>query len=263
MKKVGLALGSGGVRGLAHIGVLKALIKNNIPIDFIAGSSIGSWVGAHYALFKDVSKLEEITTGKKQEKIFSFAEISFTGGLIKGEKLEKLLNEWLHYANFDNLKIPLKIVATDLVTGQEVVFDQGPVAVAVRASMAVPGFFKPVKIGDKILVDGGVLNPVPDEIVKKMGADIVISVNLDNYEDLKTTERKYNSFKEVASRSLEIMRKYLAQDSMNSSDFIIQPPLKEYSSWLDYFTKDKGAEIIAIGEKETEKIIPELKNRIK
>jgi NTE family protein len=263
MKKVGLALGSGGVRGLAHIGVLKALVKNDIPIDFIAGSSIGSWVGAHYALLKDISKLEEITTGKKQEKIFSFAEISFTGGLIKGEKLEKLLNEWLHYANFDNLKIPLKIVATDLVTGEEMVFSEGSVALAVRASMAVPGFFKPVKIGDKILVDGGVLNPVPDGIVKKMGADIVISVNLDNYEDKKTSEREYNSFKEVASRSLEIMRQYLAKDSMRDSDFIIQPPLKEYSSWLDYFTKDKGAEIVAIGEKETEKIIPELKNRIK
>jgi NTE family protein len=264
MKKVGLALGSGGVRGLAHIGVLKVLIKNNIPIDYIAGASIGSWVGAYYALTKDIGKLEELMVGNKQEKLFSFAEISFTGGLIKGEKLEKLLNEWLHYANFDNLKIPLKVVATDLVKGEEVIFDQGSVAVAARASMAVPGFFKPVKIGEQILVDGGVSNPVPDGIVKKMGADIVISVNLDNCQNIKSLEENsYTRFDEVASRSLEIMRKFLAKESMKNSDFIIQPPLKEYSSWLDYFTKNKGAEIVAIGEKETEKIIPELKNRIK
>ncbi|MFA6992913.1 MAG: patatin-like phospholipase family protein [Candidatus Gracilibacteria bacterium] len=262
MKKVGLALGSGGVRGLAHIGVIKTLLKNNIPIDFIAGCSIGSWVGAHYCLYRDIKTLEEITVGKRKEKFFSFIEPSISGGFIKGDKLEKLLNEWLKYANFEDLKIPLRVVATDLVKGEEVIFDKGPVAFAVRASMGVPGIFAPVKFEGKVLVDGGVSDPVPDKIVKKLGAEIIISVNLDNVQNEKPSNEKYSGFQDVALRSLEIMRQYLAKDSMRDSDFIIQPPLRDYSSWLDYFTKNEGAEIVKIGEKEAEKIIPELKKKL-
>ena len=117
-KKIGLALGSGGVRGLVHVGVLKVLIENNIPIDYIAGTSIGAWVGAHYALFQDIKKLEEFTVGKRQEKLLSFIDTSFSGGLVKGKKLEKLLNVWLNNSDFKDLKIPLSIVSTDLIKAE-------------------------------------------------------------------------------------------------------------------------------------------------
>ena len=127
-KKLGVALGSGGPKGLYHIGVIKELVKNGIPIDYLAGSSIGSWVGGHYALFQDIEKLEELTNGRKIEKLISMFEFSFSGGLIKGKKLEQLLDEWLEGARFSDLKIPFRAVATDLMAGVPVVFQTGDLA---------------------------------------------------------------------------------------------------------------------------------------
>jgi NTE family protein len=261
MKKVGLALGSGAVRGLIHVGVLKTLIKHKIPIDFIAGSSIGSWVGAHYSIYKDIDKLEELTVGKKWEKLKTFLELSWSGGLVGGKKLEKLLNEWLGGANFKNCQIPLKIVATDLVKGETVTFQEGSLTRAVQASMAVPGVFKPIRFKNRILVDAGISNPVPDDLVKEMGADIVIAVNLDNFQDIQ--KKKYTRFSDVGLRTAEIMRHYLAVHCMQDVDFIVQPNLSKYASWSDYFTKkDMGREIVEIGERETEKIIPAIKKAL-
>jgi NTE family protein len=257
-KKIGLALGSGGVRGLAHIGVIKSLLANGIKIDYISGSSIGAWVGAHFARYQNLAILEELTLGKKKEKLLSFLEPSFLGGLIGGRKTEKLLDDWLGQASFKDLKIPLKVVATDLVKKEQVVLDRGSVAIAAHASMAIPWFFKPVVFRDKILVDGGVCNPVPDDIVRGMGADIVIAVNLDNFSD--TTDKKGDyGFMEVTGRSMDTMRHYLAKYSIKDSDIIIQPSLIKYSSWKDYFTKDNGAEIVQVGFDATEKIMPKLK----
>ena len=261
MKKVGLALGSGAVRGLIHVGVIKTLIKHNIPIDFIAGSSIGSWVGAHYSLYQDIDKLEELTVGKKWEKLKAFLELSWSGGLVGGKKLEKLLKEWLGNSDFKQCKIPLKLVATDLVKGESVIFETGPLTRAVQASMAVPGVFKPIKFKNRILVDAGLSNPVPDDLVKEMGADIIIAVNLDNFQ--QASKKKYTRFSDVGLRTAEIMRHYLAVHCMKDADFIIQPNLSKYASWSDYFTKkNMGREIVKIGERETEKIIPALKKAL-
>ncbi|HAS80805.1 MAG: phospholipase, patatin family protein [Candidatus Nomurabacteria bacterium GW2011_GWE1_32_28] len=261
-KKVGLVLGSGGVRGFAHIGVIKKLLEHNIPIDYIAGSSIGAWVGAYYSLFKDVKNLEEYTLEKKREKFMSFLEPTFSGGLIKGDKLEKLLNGWLNDADFKDLKIPLAIVATDLVTGEAVVFKKGKLATAVRASISVPTLFTPVRIDNKILVDGGLSNPVPDDVVRKMGADIVISVNLDNYvknEEFLTDKNK--SLSNTAIRSINILRYHLSRYSTSSSDFVIEPytPNIGIKSFRDYFRSNIATDLVKNGEIETEKIIKELK----
>jgi NTE family protein len=259
VKKVGLALGSGAVRGLAHIGVIKTLLKHNIPIDYISGSSIGAWVGAHYALYKDIEKTEEFTVGKKKEKLLSFLEPSLSGGLIKGEKVEALLDGWLGISYFKDAKIPVRVIATDLVRGEPVVFDSGRLGFAVRASMAIPGLFMPVKFQDKILVDGGVSNPVPDDIVKAMGADIVIAVNLDNFQGQESLDGDNLSLNKIAIRSAEVLRHYLSQYSIKHADIIIQPKLKKYSSWREYFMKDVGSEIVRIGEEETEQFIPRIK----
>ncbi|MEK7576529.1 MAG: patatin-like phospholipase family protein [Patescibacteria group bacterium] len=257
-KKIGLALGSGAVRGLAHIGVIKALTKHGIPIDYIAGSSIGAWVGAHYALYMDIRKTEEFTVGKKKEKLLSFLEPSMSGGFIGGEKIEILLDDWLGISYFKDTKIPIRIIATDLVGGEPVIFDRGRLGFATRASMAIPGLFVPVKFEDKILVDGGVSNPVPDDVVKAMGADIVIAVNLDNFQEQDAFTDADLNLNRVAIRSSEIMRHYLAKYSMKDSDIIIQPKLKRYSSWREYFMKDVGGEIAKIGEQEAEKAIPQI-----
>ncbi len=250
------------MRGLAHIGVIKTLIKYDIPIDFISGSSIGAWVGAHYALYKDIDKTEELTVGKKKEKLLSFLEPSLSGGLIRGGKVEALLDGWLGISYFKEVKIPLKIVATDLVRGEPVVFDSGRLGFAVRASMAIPGLFAPIKHGDKILVDGGVSNPVPDDIVRAMGADIVIAINLDNSQGQELFDENNLKLNKIAMRSAEVMRHYLSQYSIKNADIIIQPKLKKYSSWRGYFMGDVGSEIVRVGAEETEQFIPHIKKLI-
>lgn len=261
-KTVGLALGSGGVRGLAHVGVIKTLLKHNIPIDYIAGSSIGAWVGAHYALFQDIERLEEFTVNKKEEKFRMLLEPSLSGGFIGGDRTRKLLTEWLEDASFEETKIPLAVVATDLLKREPHVYTSAALAPAVHASMAIPGMFKPVTYHGRVLVDGGITNPVPSDVVKKMGADIVIAVNL--YRIPENTEEVENpkltlGFMAVANRSIEIMRYYLAKGSFQSADIIIEPLVEQYAAWSQYFRTDVGNQIVAIGEAEAETWIPKIK----
>jgi len=259
-KKVGLALGSGGVRGLAHVGVIRALLRNGIPIDYISGSSIGAWVGAHFSLYQDIEKTAEFTVGKKKEKFISFLEPTMSGGLIKGEKIETLLDGWFEGGSFSDLKIPLKIVATDLISGQKIIFTEGNLATAVRASMAVPGVFKPAILGNQALIDGGVSNPVPVDLVKELGAEVVIAVNLDFFAGLEGVDPNKIGYGDVASGTLKIMRHFLAKYSCFGADFIIQPSLKDFSSVSGYFMKNTNDEdVIRLAEEETEKIIPALK----
>lgn len=262
-KKLGLALGSGGVRGLAHIGVIKTLLKHNIPIDFIAGASIGAWVGAHFALYQDIEKTADFTVGKKKEKLLSFLEPTLSGALIGGDKLETLFDLWLEGASFEDLKIPLKIAATDLITGNKVSFSSGKLAKIIRASMAVPGFFKPVVFEDKILVDAGVSNPVPVDLAKELGADVVLAVNLDFFSGFPNMSPKDFSYMNFASGTLNIMRHHLTQYACEKADFIIEPPLRVFSSWSSYFkSNNNDEEIIKVAEIETEKIIPALKKKL-
>ncbi len=261
-KTIGLALGSGGVRGLTHVGVIKVLEENNIKIDYIAGTSVGAWVGAHYALYQDIDTLREFTIGKRKEKMLSFLDASFSGGLIKGKKLEKMLNIWLNKANFNDLKIPLNIVATDLIKAEPVVFNSGSLAFAARTSMAIPGYFKPITWKDKILVDGGLTNPVPDDVVKQMGADIVIAVNLNNFQTPIRFKKKEPSVTEVALRTNEIIQCYLTKHSLRQADIIIQPHLGQHSSWKRYFLNGKGEEMVKIGEEAMRAALPELLKKI-
>jgi len=264
-KKLGLALGSGGVRGLAHIGVLKVFIQNNIPIDFIAGSSIGAWVAAHYALYRDIESLTEVTAGKKWEKLLTFLEPGLKGGLIRGNKKEQFLRKFFVDSDFLDTQIPLQIVATDLANGLSVVFSEGKIAPAVRASMAVPTLFKPPEYQGKIFVDGGIANPVPDDIVRKMGADVVVAVNLNNISSTEKLSKDDLTLMGVTMRSLDIMRYHLAQYCLKSSDIIIEPPIvyAGLKSWRQYFTRELGSDYIKIGEEETKKIIPQLLDLLK
>lgn len=262
-KTLGLVLGSGGIRGLAHVGVIKTLLKYNIPINFIAGASIGAWVGAHYALFKDIERLEEFTVNKREEKLRILFEPTLRGGFIGGVRTKKLLLEWLEDASFEETQIPLSVIATDLYKRETVVYSSAALVPAVQASMAIPGLFKPVTYHGRVLIDGGVSNPVPSDVVKHMGADVVVAVNLDRIpgdSDVPTTGLGVLT---VANRTIEIMRSYLANASIHSADIVIEPLVQNYGSWTQYFRKDVGQEIVAIGEAETEKIIPQLKILLK
>lgn len=265
-KTLGLALGSGGVKGFFHLGVLKTLIKHDIPIDYISGSSIGAWIGSHYAMFQDVSTLEELIFGKKKEKFFVFLEPVLSGGLVRGEKLEKLIDGWLNHANFSDTKIPFTAVATDLNSGEGVIFNRGKLAPAVRASMSIPSVFKPMEYHGKFLVDGGLTDPVPDDLARKMGADVVVAVNLDSYHPRMQFNSKNLSLYKIMTQSFDIVRSRLAEYSINDADVVIELKTctRGLSSWRKYFTGDgMGREFLKMGEFETEKHIPKIKNLLK
>ncbi|MEI7452151.1 MAG: patatin-like phospholipase family protein [Candidatus Falkowbacteria bacterium] len=261
-KTVGLALGSGGFRGPAHVGVIKALIANGIPIDYIAGASIGAWVGAHYALYQDVEKLENDFLKKQREKIAMFSDISRKGGLIRGEVIEKFLRKLFNGAEFKNTEIPIKIVATDLISGDQVIFQKGDLAQAVRASISIPMTFKPFVFKDKLLVDGGLSNPVPDSIVKDMGADIVIGVNLYN----KYKYENKASMVNVVMRGVEIILYNLTKSNTHRCDILIEPDTSEFyktSKLKKYFDDSYVEQILHQGELATEALIPKIKDLLK
>ncbi len=179
--KIGLALGSGAARGLAHIGVLKALKERDISIDMIAGSSMGAFVGACYARNGDITDLEEIVLNLDWKQLVRLLDPNLAllfKGVIHGKKVKELLKTLIGDVEFKDLKIPLAVVATDINTGEEVIIEEGSVIEAVRASISIPAIFMPVKLKDRFLMDGGIVNPVPVSVVKDMGAGFVIASNV-------------------------------------------------------------------------------------
>jgi NTE family protein len=261
-KKIGLALGSGGFRGAAHISVIKALVENDIPIDFIAGSSIGALVGAHYAIFKDVEKIGADIFSQQDKKYQYLKDISLKDGILSGNAFEKAFLSIFKGAEFKNTQIPLNVVATDLISGEPFVFKNGDIARAVRASISIPLTFKPLKHEDKILIDGGISRAVPDDIVKKMGADIVISVNLYNKYDMNTNGLNISK---ILMRVIEIALQNAAISNMKSSDIIINPDTSKYSEMSrlkTYLDKKISMEIMKETDKEMKKIIPQIKKLI-
>lgn len=175
--RLGLALGSGSARGWAHIGVIRALAEAGYVPDVVAGCSIGAFVGAAHAN-GDLDKLQTWVEGLTWKKVLGLLDVSFSGGLIKGEKLVEFFERNFVDHEFAKLDLPFACVATDLATGREVWLREGSVASAVRASIAIPGVFKPILRDGRLLVDGGLVNPVPVSLCRAMGADIVIAVDL-------------------------------------------------------------------------------------
>lgn len=179
-KKIGLALGSGGARGWAHIGAIRALETAGIKIDYIAGTSIGAFVGGIYAV-NQLDDLEAFVTEIDWKTIVSLLDVEFpTRGLLDGDKIYDLIYSHVLDSNLEDTNIPFHCVATDLLTQKAVILKTGSMVDAVRASISIPGVFTPFQKGESYLVDGGVINPVPVDIVKAMGSDVVIAINL-NY----------------------------------------------------------------------------------
>ncbi len=219
--EIGLALGGGLARGLAHIGVLKVLQEAEIKVNYIAGTSMGSLVAALYACGLKLKLIERLA-----QRISRRTWMDFTiprMGLIAGEKLEQLLHMLTGRRSFAELSLPLAVVAVDLISGERVVINEGSIARAVRASCAIPGIFSPVDIEGKLLVDGGVLERVPARTVREMGADLVIAVdvgsNVGNY--------KINHIFDVMSKSLDIMAREIHRRQSHDADVIITPEVSD------------------------------------
>jgi len=283
--KIGLALGEGGRRFYIHIGVLKALKNEGINLDYIAGTSIGSFIGGLYALWKDVDKIEEFALDLKFNEYYMspkediklknidktpfvifYSGISKGGidtelikGLMDGKILRDEIDLLTNRASFEyDLKIPFKAVTTDLITGKKVVIGEGRISNAIAASMSVPGLSIPFKFEDKLLVDGGLLDPVPVDVVREMGADIVIGVNLRDIQ--KDNSPVLNNAVSILYESVYIMLGELNNISVNRADIVIEPHYRgTLSTTMD---REKKIQLIKFGEEETRKIIPQLKKLI-
>ena len=283
--KIGLALGEGGQRFYIHIGVLKALENEGIKIDYIAGTSMGSLVGGLYALWKDIDKIEEYALSLDFDKYFMskrediklqninetpfiifYSDISkgkidvkLLRGLMDGKIMRDEIDRLTNRASFEyDLKIPLKVVTVDLIAGEKVVIGNGRISNAIAASMSVPTASIPFKFEDKMLVDGALIEPVPVDTVREMGADIVIGVNLRNIqEDILPV---INNAASILYRSLHIMLRELNNISVNKADIVIAPHYRGPLS--NDMEREKKIQLIKLGEEETKKIIPLLKKLI-
>lgn len=258
-KKVGLALGGGGPRGFAHIGVIKVLVENNIPIDYIAGTSIGALIGAFYAAKNNIKELEHFATDLKGTKIISlFLDPTFRQGFVAGNKIIDFIEDFTGQVTFKDLKIPFTAVSTDFVSTKTVFLNTGNVSQAVRASCTIPLVFSPVILENKILVDGGLSMDVPVGAVKKMGADIVIAVNLNkDYPEAKEITKP--SYSELAIRSISIIQHYLSEENVKEADVVVCPKAG-CIHWKSLMTKEERIKTINLGRTAMEEKLQDLKN---
>ncbi|PTX61245.1 NTE family protein [Melghirimyces profundicolus] len=221
--KVGLALGSGGARGMAHIGVLKVLEKEGIPVDCIAGSSIGSLVGTIYAHGHDLEMIESLAINLKRN---TWLDLTVPRrGFVTGEKVRELVRLLTLGKNLEDLHIPTAVVATDLLKGERVIFRSGPIDLAVRASISIPGIFEPVHWKGRTLVDGGVIDRIPITVVEEMGADIIIAVDVVP----RTTSARVETIFDVIAQTLSIMEREILNQRLLAADILIHPNLTDIS----------------------------------
>jgi NTE family protein len=232
--RIGLALGSGAARGLAHIGVLEVLEAEGIHVDMITGTSIGALAGALYAQGRSAAEIKKIALDLTRTRLVSLMmDVKLSkSGIVQGNRVRKLLKTALGgEPHFNDLKIPFACVATDINTGEEVVISEGSVLEGVRASFSTPALFTLVQINGRYLVDGGLANPVPVSLLKKMGADFIIAISVSP--DVKTrtgTTPEINRQPNMVSillQSLHIATYSLVKSSVKGSDVIIRPQVGE------------------------------------
>ena len=224
--KIGLALGGGAARGIAHIGVLQYLAERNITPSLIAGTSAGSIVGSLYCSGKTPQEIAEIALTLSLK---DFVKLTIPKkGLLSSALLLNILEEHLSDLDFKDLKIPLKVNAVDLISGQKVVLEEGPVAKAVQASCAIPGIFTPVNLGSYLCVDGGLLDNVPVGCLLEDNLDYIIAVDVGSHKPL---EKEPASIFEILMQSFDIVRRQRDLFSHQHADLVIAPDLAETSLW--------------------------------
>ncbi len=233
-KSLGLALGGGGARGICHVGVLKALEDEGIKPQYIAGTSMGSVVGACYAMGMSLDEMTKIIMDIKPADIMDFDVAGLTKlGIMRSKKVQKLFLKYIGEVTFEQLKIPFVCTSTDILTGKEYIFKSGPVATGVQASSAIPSIFRPVPYKDMLLVDGGVSSRVPIREVKDLGADVVIACD--------ALANTFESVEKPKNLIGMLMRLYDVMDARQASetyrhttnicDLILMPEMKGMSQY--------------------------------
>ncbi len=248
--KIGLALGGGMARAFSHIGVLQVLEEAGIGIDYLAATSSGSIIGAFYAAGRSATEMARHMAATSWGDL---AKLCFpVDGLVSAKPLEDYLAEFIGRITFDQLRLPLAIVATNLLTGEEVVQREGSLIQAIRASCSVPGIISPVYCHEHcLLVDGGLVDNIPVEVVRAMGADIIVAVDLNNFVGIN--ERAANIF-QIIIQSIEIMQRKSAAQVLTKADVVIKPDLGNLS--LLALAQEK--EFIARGAQAAAAAVPEI-----
>jgi NTE family protein len=263
--KIGLALGSGAALGLAHIGVIKALREADIPIDMIAGTSMGALVGACYAADGQIEDVVELALSANLRKITRLLDPKFTLiriGFLSGNRVENFLKPIIGDRDISDCKIPYAAVAADIHSAKQVVLRQGPLLKAVRASISIPVVFVPVNYNGRFLVDGGTLNPVPADVVKSMGATFTIAVNvLNNPKERihlgltgKKESKRAPSSMNTLVQSFYFMEYEMVRASILKADIMIEPDVRN----IEVYEFHRGQEAIAAGYKAARDVIPEI-----
>lgn len=258
-RKIALVLGGGSARGLAHLGVLKIFKREGIKVDLIVGTSIGALIGAIYSLGLDIDEAIERALKITWKDLI---EIHIPRiALSTGRKLENIIKDTIENKNFENLKIPLAIVAADIENSEEVVFlsthkQAASLIEIIRASSSLPGIFTPVKIGDRNLVDGGVIDSVPVTVARKLGATFIIAVDV----GFCVKKGPLNNILQVILQTIQIAGQELNNLQSQEADVVIRPELGQD---IDQMAFDKAGYIIAKGEYAAQKMIPIIKRRLK
>jgi len=246
---IGLALGGGFARGFAHLGVLRVFEQHQIPISHIAGTSVGSILGAAYA---SGAPLARIIDACRTIRFRDFARWRVSRlGLASNHRLGNLIERVFHSRQFEDLRIPLAVVATDLTTGEPVVFTQGNLVDAIRASCAFPGLFEPVEIGTRCLADGGLVAPVPTRAARDLGATIVVGISVgvqDGHRGAPT-----NIF-QVVSRAVSAAQKHQLEVWERHADLVLRPDVQSLA-WDDF---DRAEEAIEAGAVAARRALPRI-----
>ena len=219
--KVALVLGGGSAKGFAHVGVIRVLEQEKIPIDMVVGTSVGSLIGALYASNPDGFQLEWLAFKIEKSDILDFSIVYSRMGPVQGTRLESFIEQNVKAKKIEDTKIPFYPIATDLNTGETVVLEKGSLARAVHASSAIPGIFVPVTFDKRMLVDGGVTDNVACDVARKKGADIIIGVSLQK--DVKNYQ--IDSAIDVIAQSVNIMAREASRSKLECADVIIEPDL--------------------------------------
>ncbi len=230
-KRIGLALGSGAARGLAHIGVLAALQKLGIRIDMISGTSMGALVGAVFAKGEDIDSMKELAVELGAKRFSFLVDPALpTTSLISGRKIDSMLTSIFGEVEFPELDVPFVCSATDIESGQEVILNQGLVKTGVKASCSIPVILAPTRYDGRFLVDGALVNPVPVSLLKRMGADIVIAVNVVSVESgnsqgdsTKKSKQKTPNILSIAFQTVNIVSSQKLLACQSEADIVINP----------------------------------------
>jgi NTE family protein len=246
---IGLALGGGFARGFAHLGVLKVFEQNHIPISHIAGTSVGSIFGAAYASGAPLARILAVSRTIRFRDIARWSVSRL--GLASNHRLGDLIERVFESKQFEDMKIPLAVVATDLASGDPVVFRQGSLVEAIRASCAYPGLFEPIQIGTRCLADGGLVAPVPTQAALQLGAGIVIGVSLGTQDGSRTPPK--NIF-QVVARAVSAAQKHQLDTWERHADLVLRPDVQALS-WDDF---ERANEAIEAGEAAARLALPRI-----